>query len=68
MKVETIEISVTHEIKIKGDKTWVGVRMAGSASLDETTEDARARLSGLVQEAVMDEVRATVKTVEEFTA
>lgn len=67
MKVKEIEVSVTHEIKINGDKTWVGVRMTGSVWEDETTEDAHAQLSKKVQKAVMDEVRATVTTVEEYT-
>lgn len=63
--MKEIEVSVTHEIKIHGDKTWVGVRMTGSVWEDESTEDAHARLSEKVQKAVMDEVRATVTTVEE---
>jgi len=67
VRVEQIELSVTHEIKINGDKTWVGARITASVDDNETTEDARAQLSEQVQKAVMDEVRATVTTVEEYT-
>lgn len=66
MKVRQIEIGITHEIKIHGDKSWVKVGMI--ADLDEhvTTEDARTELSELVQQAVMDEVGATVSKVKEY--
>ena len=63
---DSIELSVTHEIKISGDKAWVGARIATSIRDNETTEDAQARLSAAVQAAVMQEIQTTVATVKEF--
>lgn len=67
MKVRQIEIGLTHEIKIHGDKTWVKVGMTADLDSDEDTERALDRLSQQVQQAVMDEVTTTVATVEEYT-
>lgn len=68
MKVVSVEVGITHEIKIHGDKTWVKVGMTASVDENETTEDAHAQLSEIVQSAVMKEVATTVNTVEEYTA
>jgi len=65
VKVKEIELGVTHEIKIHGDKTWVAARVTASVGDGENPEDVRERVSEYVQGAVMSEVRATVKTVEE---
>lgn len=61
---DVIEISVTHEIKIKGDKTWVGARMSSKVREGETTEDAEDRVGRAVDEAVMRQIHRTVETVE----
>lgn len=64
--IETIEISVTHEIKIDGDKAWV--KYGGVASFDGDADDARAMLSKHVEEGVLHEIEATIATVRAFTA
>jgi len=64
---ETVEVSVTHEIKIDGEKTWVGVRMTGTVGADETYAEARKRIDAEVQEGVMKSVESTVNTVKEYT-
>lgn len=65
---DSIELSVTHEIKISGDKSWVGARISTTIRENETTEDAQDRLSAAVQSAVMREVETTVKTVKGYTS
>ena len=67
MKVRQIEIGLTHEIKIHGDKSWVKVGMVADLDDNEDTERALDRLSSKVQQAVIDEVTTTVATVEEYT-
>lgn len=61
---DTIEISVTHEIKIKGDKTWVGTRAATTVREDETYTKAAERLDAVVQEVIVAEVQRTVEMTE----
>lgn len=57
---------MTHEIKINGDKTWVGARYTSKVRADETVEDAYARVDDQVQASVMKSIQSTVTTVEEF--
>jgi hypothetical protein len=65
---DQIEVSVTHEIKIAGDKAWVGVRLISTVRANETTEDAQDRVGNEVQTAVMNEIQRTVATVERFVS
>lgn len=60
---EQIEVTVTHEIKIDGDKTWVGTKYLTNVQTGETPEDARARASAVVQQGVMNQIDETVTTV-----
>lgn len=64
---DTVEVSVTHEIKISGDKTWVGTRITSKVRDNETTEDAHARVNDQVQASVMKSIESTVATVKEYT-
>lgn len=65
---DTIEVSVTHEIKIDGEKTWVGTRYNTTVKDTETVEDAHARADAVVQSSVMTSINNTVSTVKEFTS
>jgi len=64
---EVIEVAVTHEIKISGDKSWVGTRITGRVGSEETYDEAHKRLDAKVQELVMRSVESTVETVKGYT-
>lgn len=61
---QLVEVSVTHEIKIKGDKTWVGVRFVGALHQDETHTEATERLDAELQQAIVRQVISTVQNTE----
>lgn len=61
---ELVEVSVTHEIKIRGDKTWVGVRFVGALHHDETHTEATERLDAELQQAIVRQVISTVQNTE----
>ena len=67
MNYETIEVSVTHEIKIDGDKSWVGARITANVNYD-SIEETHRELDAKVQELVIKSIESTVKHVQEYTA
>jgi cytochrome c-type biogenesis protein CcmE len=63
---DTVEISVTHELVIHGEKSWVKYGVQSKVQTNETAEDARVRVEGLVTAGVMQTVLKTVETIEEM--
>ena len=59
---DKVTVSVTHEIKIQGDSSWVKYE-ATSLVQDETTEQAASRVINHVNDAAMSAVRETVNRV-----
>lgn len=60
---DSIEVSVTHEIVIGSEKSWVKYGASSKVQENETTEDAETRVSALVNAGVMRVVATTVETV-----
>lgn len=58
---DSVTVSVTHEIKINGDKSWVGLQATSKVLPDE--DSTAARVYGYVNAQVMDAVKNTVETV-----
>ncbi len=65
---DLVEVSVTHEIKINGDKAWVGTRYTTKVRSNETPDEAHDRADAEVQRMVIKSIQSTVTTVEEFTS
>lgn len=60
---DQITVSVTHEISVGRDKSWVKYEACTRLQPGESTEDARARAIGHATESVMQAVDRTVETV-----
>ncbi len=58
---------MTHELKIDGEKTWVGARITSKVREGESPQDAWARVDDQVQASVMASIGSTVTKVKEFT-
>lgn len=64
---DRVEASITHEIKIGGETSWIKYGVSSKVRDNETAEDARARVSALANEGVMKTVFETVETVRSST-
>lgn len=63
---DTILVGVTHEISVGRDKSWVKYEGTTKVRPGESSEDARTRAIGHVNESVMRVVAQTVETVRRF--
>lgn len=61
---DKILIGVTHEIQIRGDKSWVRGEGTIAVQAGETTEHAKKRAIGFVTDLTMEAVAETVARVE----
>lgn len=66
-----IEIGITHEVMINGDKSWIRLSIADDYDLGNVDPGARldeavTDLSKKVNEKVIAVIEQTVKTVEEY--
>jgi hypothetical protein len=61
------EVSVTHEIVIDGEKSWIKYGISYSPDHGEDPETARERASEHVNDGVLAVVRETVETVRKAT-
>lgn len=67
MKIDRLEISVTHEVMIDGEKSWVKYGVSGSVGPNESEETARKRASEHVNKGVLATLGETVETVRKAT-
>lgn len=65
--MSNVEISVTHELHISGDKAWVKLGVSREVEFGETLEDAIAATSSLVNEQIIKVIEETVETVEKYS-
>lgn len=66
-----IEIGITHEVTINGDKSWIRLSIAddyelSSASKTTDINDLTDALAVIVNAKLIDVIEQTVKTVEEY--
>lgn len=65
-----IEIGITHEVVINGDKSWIRLSIADDYEIErgqsKQLDDAVNELSKKVNEKVIAVIEQTVKTVEEY--
>lgn len=62
-----VEISITHELHINGDKAWVKLGVSREVESSETLEEAIAKTSNLVNEQIIKVIEDTVDTVEKYS-
>jgi hypothetical protein len=60
---DQITVSVTHQIQIGRDNSWVKYEAVTRLQPGETPSAARSRAIGHVNESVMEAVHSTVETV-----
>ena len=60
---DMLQLTVTHEIVVGGEKSWVKYGVSTTVQPGETAERARQRASRNVNKGVMDEIKTTVETV-----
>lgn len=63
---DTIEIGVTHEVQINGDKAWIKLGVNSTVQPKETADEAIARVTDLVNTKVIEVIEKTVATVTEY--
>ena len=64
--MKRIDVGVTHEIYINGDKSWVRFAMSEDIDDDSDVDSSVDRLNGYVNSKIMSIIESTVKTVEEY--
>lgn len=64
---DSVEVGVTHQIKIDREDAWIKVSVNREVRPTETYADAIESANKVVQQKVMDVILSTVKTVNEFT-
>lgn len=64
---DMLQLTVTHEIVVGGEKSWVKYGVSTTVQPGETGDKARKRASGHVNKGVLDEVSTTVETVRGAT-
>jgi len=58
-----VTVGVTHEVEIKGDRSWIKFEASSTLGEGETKEELRDRVIGYVDESVMKTVEQAVNTV-----
>ncbi len=62
----TVEVGVTHEIVIDGEKSWVRYAVSSEVEPGETLETARERVSEHVNQGVLAVIQETVESVRKM--
>lgn len=60
---DRIEFSRSHELRIDGDVSWVGIKMSTRVREDERVEDTLTRLRNGLEEAMDTEIDKIVEYV-----
>lgn len=61
---DKITVSVSHQVKIGREESWIRYEASSAVQPDESTEDAKDRVVGHVNRGVMDAVMQVVETVQ----
>lgn len=64
---DTIEIGMSHEIKVDGDGTWVSMKVTSRVGVGETPDDAYQRVEEFLIRKIRQTVKDTVANIEEMT-
>lgn len=63
---DSIEIGVTHEVVINGDKAWIKLGVNSQVLPKESDDEAIARVADLVNKKVIDVIEKTVAAVTQY--
>jgi hypothetical protein len=65
--VTRIEIGITHEVVINGDKSWIRLSVTDEVPESMDPDPAIDALAVRVNEKLIDVIETTVKTVNDYT-
>jgi hypothetical protein len=65
---DSVEVSVTHMIRIDGEESWVRYGVVTKVQPGESAEKTRQRASEGVNRGVLDTIQETVETVRKASA
>ena len=63
---DRIELSITHQVVINGDNSWIKLGVDSQVQKDETTDSAVERVTNLVNEKIIKAIEKTVETVNSY--
>ena len=63
---DRVDVSVTHEVKIGKETSWIKYGVNTSVASGETEEQARSRATSLVSAGVLKVVEETVQSVQTY--
>jgi len=63
---DRIELSITHQIVINGDNSWVKLGVDSQVLKDENSDTAIERVTNLVNEKIIKIIEKTVETVNSY--
>jgi len=64
--MDSAEVSVTHQIRINREDSWVKVSVSLDRYETEKIQDTIDRASRIVNKKVIDTIQETVQTVQQF--
>lgn len=63
---DSVEVSVTHNIKIGREDAWVKVSINSDVQANETIDTAIDRVDSILQQKIFDVITSTVESVNKF--
>ena len=63
---DSVEVSVTHNIKIGREDAWVKVSINTDVQPNETIDTAIDRVDSIIQQKIFDVITNTVESVNKF--
>lgn len=64
--MKRIEVGITHEVIIKGDKSWIRLAISDDYEGDIDTDEAIDALAKKVNQKLLDVIEETVATVTNY--
>lgn len=64
--MKTVEISITHEIKIGREKAWIKAGVVSDVGKHETYDEAFERVTDLVARKTLSAIDQTVESVQNY--
>lgn len=63
---DSVEVSVTHNIKIGREDAWVKISINTDVQANETIDTAIDRVDSIIQQKIFDVINNTVESVNKY--
>ena len=64
---DSISVTMSHQMYIDGDQTWLTVKIGGRQVEEETSHDAYKRIEDMVMAGIRSTVKSAVENVREIS-